>query len=1788
MKRHLALLLAFCLLITSIPFRNTYANGQKEVPQGIVFDFSSEDLEIKFKNNKLTEEQEQWMENIISIKLNKQYYYKEGTTTGEPNYKFRTEDGKVIIENHVLVLKNNPVEIVSNGYKPYKGNIQNKNIEKMADGLKITAITKGTSATEPIGTYVGVSLSYEYDSIDGGALNYLLKNNVRSVEIDGKLLNYRGRDNYANILWQDGLFRTWAQIAEAKDIVENFDNKTSHQFIINMVDGSKVIKTEDGYVDDNKEPRPHEKLSQVNTGGMAEGLEITGIGTPESLNNALEISSDTPEKEWYNKYFLNIRYILVDDNKGDDLRQGFANYFIDAKKNTSDLTLSKGKLEFAMTGLKLLDNRAHKIEIGFKDGNTITYTQAGYVAPREIKFDVKKYIAEQDKKQETQPGNENTLAKRFQIERIGFSKNWKGEYDYSTPKIFFKNLPPKSDMAESNALEAAMKDATFQINGGEKITNVQGSISRGLTECFEPYTHSNEYGGPALTKALKEAGEDPHIAVTFSDNSKWDNKPGKSDHEGEVPQSGKKDEYPIENIIFRINGNSPQFELVFSSPQKAKEVGNEINKIKINGVEFDKSTFGYSMVTDHYISNAEEIGKALYGKREIKVEITFNDNTIATKTVNIEPVEDPNASKPQPESPKLITKVDNVTGIKAEYMSDVFKEGTEFKVEKIGKDKFFEIYKNAPKEIKDADNFTAYKVSFVNNGKEEGTFKNVKLIFPVGDHEKSSLALYQAYSYEDDDDQIQTGADKITPTIEDNEVKYDTNTFTTYAIISNKLETRTDSATKVKAEFPAKAFKENTEMKVSEAAKDKFVNENKAVKDVTSKAKNIIVYDISFVSGNEKQQPTCKVKITLPLGNHEKDSLKVYHYDKDDTSAPELVQGVKIDGKKIVFEVDKFSYYFVTSGVKEIEDTRKLNERFAIEAVKYETSSYGSKSLKIFFKNYPKQNELDAQKALAKIIKEATFIVNGGEHIKNVEGYCSYGSVNSFDVISDSLQEAIKNAGENPHIKVIFSDGSEWQNRKTGETPAKTDNFDLKDKLPEGKYTIYFTPTKEGLKEKSDMISNFFGDRGLLEVKEGKMLLSLKAKASENIILDLAMKLGDEFKSGARNKEGLKDDQAIFTFEVKDLDKVQKLAVLVGAMGGSKDQIGKFDNYRKTDIHFKAPIKKGFKGYEDTTDPEIEKKKNLDNLTLKLIKAGVRDLDNDGKLSPEELGKATGKLDLSGEKVAKTPDISMLKDLGPGVTGIELSSNDITEIPAGLFDKMTSISHINIYGNKLETLPKGIFDKNENLSTLWMSGNKLKDLDPQLLKNNKNLKEIDIANNGIEKLPEGFLKNATKLESIFLYENKLTSLDGVMPETAKRLKKIVINKNEINALPEVFANYKQLEEIIANNNKLKTLPKSLDKLEGLIKLDVENNEIESLPESLWLKLAENANKSPAKYPNLIVKGNLLKEVPFAKIAEKASGQRVKFNKFDVSCNYLKPTLADDELEIIKKAGVTIKDTHDNYYQPQRSAINAQENYTDGKVKVSQELDMLQLFYWNIGDINDWKFFKSPNEFKEFVKSKIYNKYNVRTGNDQLGIAQVLDKAGWDWKIQNIIEKVGSNKKTVVHDEFIKNEGHNGKLSDIDPLDSLNMEINVALDPNANYRLTRRLMLSKNNFETTFSYFVDFKTPEKKVVPPEDTELKEAKESLKKAVESAEKRLDDGKEYTAESKKAVSEKMQSAKEVLNGSDKAAIKNAQKELEEAVKKLEEKKVVPQEDTELKEAKEALQKAVESAEKRLNDGK
>ena len=67
MKRYIAFLLAFCMLLTSFPVRSVEASGAKEVPQGVVFDTSEADLKIGFAGAESSEAQRDWMLSLIHI-----------------------------------------------------------------------------------------------------------------------------------------------------------------------------------------------------------------------------------------------------------------------------------------------------------------------------------------------------------------------------------------------------------------------------------------------------------------------------------------------------------------------------------------------------------------------------------------------------------------------------------------------------------------------------------------------------------------------------------------------------------------------------------------------------------------------------------------------------------------------------------------------------------------------------------------------------------------------------------------------------------------------------------------------------------------------------------------------------------------------------------------------------------------------------------------------------------------------------------------------------------------------------------------------------------------------------------------------------------------------------------------------------------------------------------------------------------------------------------------------------------------------------------------------------------------------------------------------------------------------------------------------------------------------------------------------------------------------------------------------------------------------------------------
>ena len=200
------------------------------------------------------------------------------------------------------------------------------------------------------------------------------------------------------------------------------------------------------------------------------------------------------------------------------------------------------------------------------------------------------------------------------------------------------------------------------------------------------------------------------------------------------------------------------------------------------------------------------------------------------------------------------------------------------------------------------------------------------------------------------------------------------------------------------------------------------------------------------------------------------------------------------------------------------------------------------------------------------------------------------------------------------------------------------------------------------------------------------------------------------------------------------------------------------------------------------------------------------------------------------------------------------------------------------------------------------------------------------------------------------------------------------------------------------------------------------------------------------------------DIPF----DKMLAQGPAFNKFDVSRNYLPASLSQDQVDKLSKLGIHIGSGMENLYQPQLSAMKASLQADKGEITLNQDLDMLQMAFWEIKDFHTWDSFLSPEAYLTFLKDKIYKSHNITTINDHLGIAQILDKMNFDWQIRTVIEKKEGDSYREISNELLENEGHNGTLSDVDPLDDYRLTFK---DPDMKagdcYRLTRTLQMKSN-------------------------------------------------------------------------------------------------------------------------------
>lgn len=397
----------------------------------------------------------------------------------------------------------------------------------------------------------------------------------------------------------------------------------------------------------------------------------------------------------------------------------------------------------------------------------------------------------------------------------------------------------------------------------------------------------------------------------------------------------------------------------------------------------------------------------------------------------------------------------------------------------------------------------------------------------------------------------------------------------------------------------------------------------------------------------------------------------------------------------------------------------------------------------------------------------------------------------------------------------------------------------LEDPTENGAYTLSMTINKEGTSEES-MLSGFIDPKIKVTVQDGKTWVTILSTTYADMMYDITLgdsegnyKISEKTPVGEKNSAGTYNMYE-YKIQINKLSDVAKIAVLAEPMGGSRDNIGNYEKYTKADIEDMS-IERGWTGFEAIKDQD-QKPTGKEALNQALIDYGL-DKNNDGTVTKEEIQQYKGdKMELQNCNLSNE-GLELLKYLPESVTTLDLSYNNITELPSDLLMMMPQLENFYMENNKLTAIPKGFFKNNTKLNWIALDGNEITTLEDGTFKGLDQLTILGLENNKISKVDKNAFEGMKKIEQLSLYGNNLTTLeDGSLKPLAGSLKMLFLQENNMESLPKAVEDCSSLTELHAWDNGMKDISKvDFSKLPELTELNLMHNEITQIPENAFAK-----------------------------------------------------------------------------------------------------------------------------------------------------------------------------------------------------------------------------------------------------------------------------------------------------------------------------------------------------------------
>ncbi|MBN3300925.1 LGR4 protein, partial [Amia calva] len=206
-----------------------------------------------------------------------------------------------------------------------------------------------------------------------------------------------------------------------------------------------------------------------------------------------------------------------------------------------------------------------------------------------------------------------------------------------------------------------------------------------------------------------------------------------------------------------------------------------------------------------------------------------------------------------------------------------------------------------------------------------------------------------------------------------------------------------------------------------------------------------------------------------------------------------------------------------------------------------------------------------------------------------------------------------------------------------------------------------------------------------------------------------------------------------------------------------------------------------------------------------------------------------GGADCSGKGLTRVPG-----GLSAFTYYLDISMNNITELPANVFKNLPYLEELRLAGNDLAFIHPEALSGLHQLKVLMLQNNQLKTVPSQALKELHNLQSLRLDANHITAVPEDSFEGLVQLRHLWLDDNSLTEVPVTSLSNLASLQALTLALNRIAYIPDsAFANLSSLVVLHLHNNKIREMgERCFGGLDSLETLDLNYNNLIEFPEAI--------------------------------------------------------------------------------------------------------------------------------------------------------------------------------------------------------------------------------------------------------------------------------------------------------------------------------------------------------------------